>query len=429
MSLENKSDDKLIQMYNSLSTGRTATKILMGIVVFMLIGFLGAGVEFGVVLVVGAIFIPLTLLWHRSICKKCDDIIDELDAREEAREAEKKKKREALHETMRQGTWTFPVDKFSKACYEEQIFDIDSPYNLQKAKAIAQNILRKSNVPADAQAGYLTTEKMQEYFAGAKVKIDEKEKSRLKSVRDEEKARQKEMTKYAEHIGRDKWISMINEILIPLRKREKERRKAVDAAFKLASMPGESEVNPYLAGGIASGLGGTGAGVIAAMDAERQNAAARERTAQSQQYWRDMGVRLALSGPEVSVSSLEKELKKAETAAISDMPDDEVFEKLVISGGINVTETGAVEIVAKIELLAPIKVFGEVPTKVDGTIAANIYKGNRKMGTALLVLPRKGVAYDGKSKTEVYGIYLGKADPNGEYSVKFAPHHLWVMEA
>ena len=69
--------------------------------------------------------------------------------------------------------------------------------------------------------------------------------------------------------------------------------------------------------------------------------------------------------------------------------------------------------------------IGEHAAVVDGTILARVHANDRVIGAAKLVLPTYGIS----DSEQLKGIELGGAEPGVEYTVTFAPDHLWLMEA
>ncbi len=103
----------------------------------------------------------------------------------------------------------------------------------------------------------------------------------------------------------------------------------------------------------------------------------------------------------------------------------EIMEKIsFFDEKITVTETGAIRVSVMAKVNGDLFIYDDVKAIVDGTIAADIFCGNQKVGRALMVLPVDGIS----SFANLEGILITNANENNVYTVKFSPYKLWLIE-
>ena len=92
---------------------------------------------------------------------------------------------------------------------------------------------------------------------------------------------------------------------------------------------------------------------------------------------------------------------------------------------VEVSETGAFTVKVSVSLPFDPRIYDSVPAIVDGTVSADFYQSDKKVGSALLVLPCNGVD---RQAVEVEGICLEGVDASKPYRIEFSPYKLWAIE-
>ena len=246
----------------------------------------------------------------------------------------------------------------------------------------------------------------------------------MAQLRKEETQRHKELTKYAELLGREKRIKMLKDSAKEFRA---EAAKARPTNTALISATQQKEHDWATHGGIASAIAGPAAGVARAVELQAKNAEIR---AQNQANMRMVAPAvMAMSGKasdyERYAQEEEAAAKEAETKLVDDtIPADELLSKIVFSDTtVEISDTGAFTVKVHAKKKEDLFVYDDTPATVDGTIAAELEQNGKVVGTALLVLPSHGVR-----NSNLTGICLSGAKKGVDYKVNFKPYHLWMME-
>lgn len=246
-------------------------------------------------------------------------------------------------------------------------------------------------------------------------------------IRKEEEEERLILDAFIEMTGRQKRISMLN-------------RDAFELAQKVQSysrLPRDfgqqKEADWAIIGGVASAIGGAGAGIAAAIDTQIKNAEIRAHNAQMAQ----IGFALDIMSKEIHeknkqrLEALRDEIEQTRSKQIEEMDADELMSMLSVRcKSISVTETGTARISAEIILNTKDKIYlreGKVRATIDGVICANLIEDGIRRGRAYLTLPRSGISAPG-SKIELTGICTTVRNANAQYQVEFEPYHLWLME-
>ena len=93
---------------------------------------------------------------------------------------------------------------------------------------------------------------------------------------------------------------------------------------------------------------------------------------------------------------------------------------------VEVSETGAFRVTASLTAKQQLKMYEDVDAIVDGTILAHVYEDGQHVGTATMVLPKRGVSSYGR--VPVMGIGLSGAHPDKKQTVQFEAGNLWLIE-
>ncbi len=375
--------------------------------------------------------------------------------RMEEAKCEEQRKEEYLQRRAAEGKYTFPFQEFYSACVSAKCTDLQSPFCLQKAKLIADQILEKNGIKPEYHHIYDSTEKLAEYLEeGEKVELDRKERARQEAeriasmphnadLRNEEKEAIALQNKVADLYGQEKRKFLLQNTISKVEKRIKEIEEGRKAAMELGVMISQSAAQEKtsdwaIAGGIASGIAGPAAGLAVAADTMRRNSEIETRN----QANRAAANQLASSVMSSAFNSysdtnalsakrdaLKEELNQTSTKVILDqIEQSEIIQSVNIADyDIKTTKSNALEISVSIQNTLEIKdVPPNVHLTVDGTFKGEVYAGELLVDTITIPLPLYGVVCGGKKSVTVYcGMYSKNKQP---YSLKTQPNKLWVME-
>lgn len=194
----------------------------------------------------------------------------------------------------------------------------------------------------------------------------------------------------------------------------------------------QKEKDWAIRGGIASAIGGAGAGIAVAVDTQIKNTEIRAQNAKRELAMKplnDFLDNLHFERKE-RLKHLRQQIEEAKCKLMGDKGNDELMPLLSTNcESIAITPTGSVRIKAKIALntATPIYVCEEqIKGTIDGVIRAKLMENGTCKGTAYLTLPTYGVpSHHGHTVT---GICTTTNNMNANYQVEFEPYHLWLIE-
>lgn len=299
---------------------------------------------------------------------------------------------------------------FYKECVETEAVDFSYPKNVQRVQLLADKY--KLIYPEGIEKLFLQSKELYEGF-------NEKE------AKEKELAKFNDLNKYSDLTGKDKRIAMLKAEAARFSEYAEHDEKVADAFVRSGL---QKEKDWATAGGIASGIAGPAAGIATAINVQNKNAEIRAKNEQHLQsvrpIYNDMMGKAGASRR--IVEDIRKEIEDFKLKLVSDVNSAELMKKISFSNTtVSVSNTGAATVSTTASLQPDFKIFDDVPAVVDGTIIAEIYDGDKRCGTALLVLPKYGL---GENCT-LTGMCLDCCNPGKTYTVKFTPKHLWALEA
>lgn len=314
-------------------------------------------------------------------------------------------------------------EKFYQQCIKNGIRECHTEGEREKAILIAK------------QNGIKITSGISDYFYEAKQIIEKNklekaetdQKKRLQEQRRQEEILYNQLNQYASYYGREKRIAMLKEergkVLVKISESQK-RIDGINTTFF------EKEHDPYLHGGIASGIAGTGAGVTRALEIQQKNADIRERNAKNAVLLSPsiFKLREEISRYKKQEKQILNEISQAELKLVAKETTDVCFRKLSFTNTkTKVLEAGSCAVTVEVEMFEPIVIFDNIQGIIDGTVIAEIYDSNKCIGKANMVFPKYGIKYGDKITLSGMVLFCGEADKN--YTVKYCmSDKLWAME-
>lgn len=358
---------------------------------------------------------------------------------EKAAQEEEIRQHEEFLQSLERKTWEFPVDTFIKRCESNKVFQIHSSADYQRAKLIAQELLRELRVPEKYHSRY-TNEKALKHHIEILSKRREaekakKERAQMQQMQSEEAELCEKYTYYAEYteqsksiqICRDK-ISAAKEIIRQCEQDEISVKNGGEATYLMGR---QKESSWAVHGGIASGIAGGAAGLAVAADTERRNQVKRQQNAALASNIASLSVMQLEKiwdrkrGAEYDVSQWTKKLNEAKMLLCDNLDEQKLLNMMHPSvEKTEITKTGAVKLKVNLHSTPNLIIFDEVKAVVDGSIQVLLKVDDEVVGTAICVLPYGGMS----NSAIVYGICCQPTKKEMKYTYEFKPYHLWAVE-
>ncbi|MGF0094022.1 hypothetical protein ACQRC4_12475 [Lachnospiraceae bacterium SGI.066] len=257
-----------------------------------------------------------------------------------------------------------------------------------------------------------------------------RKKEQLEKKRKAEETKFNEYNKYSDCFGTDKRMAM----LLDEQKYFLEQISSIaNTQNRLQANQGlflQKEHDPYIHGGIATGIAGAGAGVVRALEIQQKNAEIRAQNAKELEYLQKVSnvYSRTTDNYKQRAKALAEEIEGISKKMVSEDSPVSCFEKLEYTyTRVSVTDLGSCIVKVNVKIPEPFFVSDNVEGIIDGTIIAEIYDGNVCIGKANLVLPKYGIKY--RRVAELTGMALFCGAVNKNYTVKFCPsENLWAME-
>lgn len=353
---------------------------------------------------------------------------------ENIRAEREERERKAYEERRRQEEAVRPItaEELYQKCKAERILDCVSPADQARIALIG----RRHNLTG-------TDSEIVAKFRVGKNTVEGREKQkRIAEATKKEQEILNKNRKYLNYSGRDKRIKMCYDIASDYRLQEQAYREKMDkvitGSHDVYRTTAQRERNWGVAGGIAEGLAGPTAGMMAALDAQRTNAEIRERNQ-----------KLASMISEITVSSMircgesaarnkqlaeawEEKLARAQTLLVQEYPKEEQKKLLdyLQPRVVKTThsETGSIILEVKVQECGngSLRIYDDVIASVDGFFKAQIWQENKNIGEALF-----GLEWDGSEiGRSITGIcWMPRLEPqNQNITITFEPHNLWAIE-
>lgn len=305
--------------------------------------------------------------------------------------------------------------QFYKDCCKAKADDLSVESKRKKAALIMTQYFTDANIDT------ILNEGQRAYFA----EIEAKEKKELEEISANEKIAQRNLEYYKAYHGRNKLLAILRDEQSDCQKALNKLEEAYTSIQNYGSkMPKEASWG--LAGGIAEGIAGPAAGVIAAMEVQKQNAATRAvYEAQLKDTANALGYLFGkIRSAKSKLSSVQKRYEAAQTLLTKDDEPKVYFSKLEIgTSKVDVSRTGTITV--KVDVVGkPFTIYDDRPAVVDGSLTAHIFGGSKEIAQATLVFPERGAEY----KTTLTGIALFCGKEGEKYSVELSPNDLWAIE-
>ncbi|MBO4983530.1 MAG: hypothetical protein J6D23_05680 [Clostridia bacterium] len=327
-------------------------------------------------------------------------------------------------ETKRQKE--FFIKNFYEDCLSNGIKHVNSPANRQKAILIANkmNYIKVSEQNIDS------------LFAESKNYVEGQKRSKEIEKMSQQRTQAQQLEdnkfrKYSNIHGRNKRIGMLQEKINSLIEDINVYKKYLDSLKKYTNVTKERELDWGTLGGIASAIGGVGAGIMVASDIQSENEKIKQRNDKRLTSAAEETVRISqefIYPKEREISNLKAQIENAKIALIDESIDYHgCFELLDIHCNSDIDDNNILSVSAKVKLKNKMLIFDDVPAVVDGYLIAKVFIGEKEIGKSLLVLPLTGATNEA---IDVSGkiILPQNSGKDKNYTLNIFPHALWAIE-
>lgn len=326
--------------------------------------------------------------------------------------------------------------KFYEQCKKAGIDKLETESQKQRAILYAKEFGLDESDVATLIKGEIESIKAEKDAVKAKIakeKSDKIEKQKSDKYKRDAAEQQKMKTAYP-YFGQEKriavWQEKLDEVNNVISALEQEIEKWKNGREMAVNSKFESKVDWAVAGGIGSAIGGAGAGVMAALDAQAEN----ERVDQRNQ---EKAVRILEFAKNTIILQQEAEKKKQEQLKIRWEYEDKIKEikmKLVdeikIENPMDLLEIHDVKVTkTKFKMDVSLKeeavIFGDVKAVIDGAFWAHIYQDKEYIGSVRVILPYDG--FDTKISKISVDTSLG-INPKKECYIEYEAEKFWFIE-
>ncbi len=365
--------------------------------------------------------------------------------------AEKSKKVAEINQSVKEGTWSFPVEKFFLLCRDNQVTALDNEFSIAKAARLAELLIKESIPEVDIEncGEYLKLESLETFLKKGRVLVrrsEERQKAEQKQPKDANCSYEESM--YLERVeqvvgkyGMEKRKEMLEILGSDLRQKIAALIRGEEAMKLLSTIYAQQEKKESdwaIIGGIAEGIAGPAAGIMAASQTIANNRKVQEHNAAMRKASMDI-----MRGSSSMVSDryelervydknikLRKETEKKITLS---KPNAEAIWNNIKKGEIKVKKnpSGVLAISFPVSINKPfiLDVPENVTMVVDGTIKGEVWFEDRFVGDVFFPLPLYGIPTNMTAEVTLDGMCGRSVEFDGEYTVKIADkQNLWIME-
>ena len=364
--------------------------------------------------------------------------------------AERQKRQNEKNALAQKGTLEISAEKFYNACKEAHITSFNDEFSQAKAKQIINDMLNDEGILPENRTLYLSPDYFERCFRDGEAQAKASEKARLEASKaphnatpNEDEARFfQRVAEISGLTGNQKRIKMLQNLESDCQTRITKKKQGQEAMRQLGQFyfaAQQKEASWGLSGGIAEGIAGPAAGVIAASQTIENN----RKIQQYNQSMREASA-IALRGSfglnndicelESERSDIQKKVSEAEKKVTLQNPTaDEIFSNLKIGRArIEKSETGVLHIELPLSIKQPFALSApeEIIMVVDGVLSGEIWMEEKMVGSVLIPLPLYGIPTNMREEVTLDTMSDRYVEYNGKYTVKLAEsQNLWIMEA
>lgn len=370
----------------------------------------------------------------------------ELEKQEQQIKIEQEKRNLAAKE----GKWNFPAADFYRLCRDNHITDLNNEYSTQKALKIAKELIEKSDIDVAYCSDYLSVKSLKEHFIKGQLRVEDADKKLLQEQKmpraanpiDPEKKFIERASELSRVSGCDKRVKMLSNLSNDYSAKIVAMREGEKALMQLGMIYADQqkkESSWAVMGGIAEGIAGPAAGIMAASNTMENNRKIREYNASMRKASMDIlsgipsvaGDRYQLEEERVKIDQKRNEAKNK--VVLSKPTAEEIWQNIKAGKAtVKKNPSGVLKVALPVTIQKPfaLDVPDGVEMVVDGTIKGEVWFEDNLVGEVFLPLPIYGIPSNMTAEVTLDGMCGRSVEFEGEYTVKIADtQNLWIMEA
>lgn len=367
-----------------------------------------------------------------------------------SKEVTRQEKLDRKNSLAKEGKLEFSAEKFYNACKEAHITSFKDEFSQTKAEQIINKMLNDEGILPENRTFYLGSDNFKKYYSEGRTSAKARENARLEAAKTPRNASpnadEKRFLQRTAEVSRltsnQKRLKMLQNLENDCQTRIKEIEEGQEALRQLGRIyvgAQKKEASWGLSGGIAEGIAGPAAGLIAASktiennwEIQRYNQSMRE--ASSSAFMGSFSLEKDLNKLKSELYEIWNKTREAENKVTLQNPAaDEIFGNLKIgSAKIEKSKTGVLHIELPVSVKAPFELSAPKKTVmvVDGTLSGEIRMGNRVVGSVWIPLPLYGIPTNMTEKVTLDAMCERCVEYDGRYTLKLAEsQNLWIMEA
>lgn len=381
--------------------------------------------------------------------KKAEDAKRKMQ--EEAQRA-KEERRLAVNQQIIEGKWIFPSEKFYVLCRNNHINSLNSEFSIGKARQLAEQVIKETEAEINLAycSEYLKQENLEGYLKQGETlarkaeerKMQEQKKPRAANPNDPEKTFIERASKlvYLSGTGkREKMLENLSADYIFAIARIVEGRQALAQLGMIYANQQRKESSWAIMGGIAEGIAGPGAGIIAASQTIANNRKIQEHNAAMRKASMDIMSGIPnLVGDTIKLHEERDKIKQAWDAAktkvvLSKPTAEEVWQNINVGKATvkkNPSGVLAVSVPVSLKEQFVMDVPDNVCMVVDGVLRGEVWFEDKFVDHIYFPFPLYGIPSNMTATVTLDGMCGRSVEYDGEYTVKIGDYHnLWIMEA
>ncbi len=313
----------------------------------------------------------------------------------------------------------------------QEVSDLKKPENQQRFRLLAAKH-KMENLTEEELTGVL--DRCAAAYREEKA-AEAEEKRRQEQAAEQTKYQQ--LTRYAGLHGADKPLQMLKDIQSDL----------ISGLGNLKYIPMKKESDGAVMAGVAAGIGGVIPAAMSFSNTERVNQGIRQHNEMAKAINYASG--MMLSNAEARASRYREAAEKIPLKLIAEPPAEELFAHLAFGEPtVKVSPFGSVTVQVSVTADKDLTIFDKLPAFIDGSVTAELYDGEKKIGEAVLVFPAfgsmtyrldekyykdgflavKGLQIERGKPVKLEGMCLSCGEKGRAYTVKLVPRDLWAME-
>ncbi|MGN1157003.1 MAG: hypothetical protein ACI4TK_12570 [Agathobacter sp.] len=367
-------------------------------------------------------------------------------------EEEKRNGIEKLNQRVKSGEWEFPSEKFYRLCQDGKVSGLNDEFSMQKAIILAKQVITEAdgNIDLSNCEEYLKKESLEGFLkkgeslankANEKIILEQKQ-PRNANPSEPEKTFIKRASELPFLSGCDKRVKMLSNLSEDYDKKYIAMLEGEEALRKLGMIYAgqqQRETSWAVMGGLAEGIAGPAAGIMAASNTMANNQRIREHNESVRKASMDIMSGIpSLTGDrnklEEEWAKIRQQRNEAHSKVVLTKPaTDEIWRNIRVGKAtVKKNPSGVLKVSVPLTLKAPfvLDVPENVHMVVDGVLRAEVWFEDKYVDNVYFPLPIYGIPTSMTAEVTLDGMCGRSVEFDGEYTVKIADtQNFWIMEA